>query len=170
MTASKLLQYAHQWRSTTKEVLDHSVLFSQFFSLLHITETYICSPTLVHGPSMLPTLNFFGDILLVEKLSHRLGRVGPGDVVLVRSLKNPMKTITKRIFGVEGDTVAFLADPSSIDLSTSLKVSKGHVWIQGDNIYSSNNSRQLGPIPYGLVLGKVICRVWPPQDIGRLGQ
>ncbi|KAL3635564.1 hypothetical protein CASFOL_020111 [Castilleja foliolosa] len=36
----------------------------------------------VHGPSMLPTLNFSGDVLLVEKLSHRLGRVGPGDVVL----------------------------------------------------------------------------------------
>ncbi|GFP97452.1 mitochondrial inner membrane protease subunit 1 [Phtheirospermum japonicum] len=90
---------------------------------------------------MLPTLNFSGDIFLVEKLSHRLGRVGPGNVILVRSPKNPMETITKRVLGVEGDTMGFLADPSRSDLSTSLVVPKGHVWIQGDNIYSSNDSR-----------------------------
>ncbi|KAL3613713.1 hypothetical protein CASFOL_041787 [Castilleja foliolosa] len=160
MTASKLLQYARQWRSTAKEVLGHSVLFAQFFSILHVTETYICSPILVHGPSMLPTLNFSGDVLLVEKLSHRLGRVVPGDVVLVRSPENPMKTITKRVLGVEGDTVTFLADPSHSDLCTSLVVPKGHLWIQGDNIYSSNDSRHIGPVPYGLVLGKVFCRVY----------
>ncbi|GFQ03854.1 mitochondrial inner membrane protease subunit 1, partial [Phtheirospermum japonicum] len=163
------LQYARKWRSTAKEVLGHSVLFAQFFSLLHIIETYISSPTLVHGPSMLPTLNFSDNILLVEKMSHRLGRVGPGDIVLVRSPENPMKTIMC-VLRVEGDTVAFLADPSRSDLSTSLVVPKGHVWIQGDEIYSSNDSRQLGPIPYGLVLGKVFCKVLPPQDFGRLGQ
>ncbi|GFQ06532.1 mitochondrial inner membrane protease subunit 1 [Phtheirospermum japonicum] len=134
MTASKLLQYARRWRSTAKEVFGHSVMFAQFFSLLHITETYICSPTLGHGPSMLPTLNFSGNILLVEKLSHSLGRVGPGDVVLVWLPENLMKTIRKRILGVDGDTVAFLADSSRCDLSTSLVVPKGHVWIQGDNI------------------------------------
>ncbi|GFP84849.1 mitochondrial inner membrane protease subunit 1 [Phtheirospermum japonicum] len=91
---------------------------------------------------------------------------GPGDVVWIWSPENPMKTITKRILGVEGDTVAFLAVPSRSNLSTSLVVPKSHVWIEGDNTYSSNNSRQLGPIPYSLVLGKV----WPPQDFGRLGQ
>ncbi|GFP86683.1 mitochondrial inner membrane protease subunit 1 [Phtheirospermum japonicum] len=115
---------------------------------------------------MLLTLNFSGDIFLVEKLSHRLGRVGPSDVVLVRSSKNPMKTITKRVLGVEGDTVEFLADPSRSDLSTSLMVPKGHVWIQEDNIYSSNDSQQLGPIAYGVVPGKVFLRVLPPQDFG----
>ena len=30
---------------------------------------------------MLPTLNLSGDVLLVEQLSHRLGKVCPGDVV-----------------------------------------------------------------------------------------
>lgn len=71
---------------------------------------------------MLPTLNFTGDVLLVEKLSPLLGKVGPGDVVLVRSPENPRKTITKRIVGVEGDIVTFLVDPGRSDRSHSLVV------------------------------------------------
>ncbi|XP_073297964.1 mitochondrial ATP-independent inner membrane protease subunit 1a [Primulina huaijiensis] len=167
---AKLLQFARQWKSTAKEAFRHSILFAQFLSLLHITDNYICSPTLVYGPSMLPTLNFTGDVLLVEKMSPFLGKVGPGDVVLVRSPENPRKCITKRIVGLAGDSVSFLVDPGNSDRSHSLVVPKGHVWIQGDNIYASRDSRQLGPIPYGLILGKVFCRVWPPEEFGPLRQ
>ncbi|XP_042027378.1 mitochondrial inner membrane protease subunit 1-like [Salvia splendens] len=171
MRAPKLLQqYALQWKSAAKDVLSHSVLFAQFISLLHITDTYICSPALVYGPSMLPTLNFTGDVLLVDKLSPLLGKVGNGDVVLVRSPENPRKSLTKRIVGVEGDTVTFLADSGRGDQSNSVVVPKGHVWIQGDNIYASNDSRHFGPVPYGLVYGKVFFRVWPPEDFGPLPQ
>ncbi|KAK6132081.1 hypothetical protein DH2020_034183 [Rehmannia glutinosa] len=73
--------------------------------------------------------------------------------------ENPRKTITKRIVGLEGDIVTFLVDPGRSDRSHSLVVPKGHVWIQGDNIYASNDSRHLGPVPYGLILGKVFCRM-----------
>jgi len=38
-------------------------------------------------------------------------------------------------------------------------VPKGHVWIQGDNIYASRDSRHFGPVPYGLIEGKVFFRV-----------
>ncbi|KAG8386496.1 hypothetical protein BUALT_Bualt03G0154600 [Buddleja alternifolia] len=169
MRAAKLLQYARQWRSTAKEVFDHSILFAQFLSILHLTDTYICSPTLVYGPSMLPTLNFTGDVLLVDKLSPLLGKVGTGDVVLVRSPENPRKTITKRVLGMEGDRVTFLLDPAHSARSHSLVVPKGHVWIQGDNIYASNDSRHVGPIPYGLILGRVFCRLSSGNMYGHLG-
>lgn len=75
-----------------------------------------------HGPSMLPTLNLTGDVLLVEKLSPLLGKVGTGDVVLVRSPVNPRKTIVKRIVGMEGDRITFLVDPGRSDRSQSLVV------------------------------------------------
>lgn len=39
------------------------------------------------------------------------------------------------------------------------QVPKGHVWIQGDNIYASNDSRYFGPVPYGLIQGKAFFRV-----------
>lgn len=76
----------------------------------------------VYGPSMLPTLNLTGDVLLVDKLSPRLGMVGNGDVVLLRSPQDPKKCITKRIVGVEGDTVTFLVDPGRTERSNSVVV------------------------------------------------
>ncbi|CAA3012082.1 mitochondrial inner membrane protease subunit 1 [Olea europaea var. sylvestris] len=167
---AQFFQFTQRWKSTAKEAMDHTILFAKFLCLLHVTNNYLCSPTLVYGPSMLPTLNLTGDVLLVEKMSHLLGMVGPGDVVLVRSPENPRKTITKRIVGMEGDKVTFLVDPNHSDRSHSLVVPKGHVWIQGDNIYASKDSRHLGPIPYGLILGKVFCRVWPPEGFGLLEQ
>ena len=34
-----------------------------------------------------------------------------------------------------------------------------HVWVEGDNIYYSRDSRQFGPVPYSLLEGKVFCKV-----------
>ncbi|XP_009606873.1 mitochondrial ATP-independent inner membrane protease subunit 1a isoform X2 [Nicotiana tomentosiformis] len=164
----RVLQYLSQWKSKAKDGISQSLLVAKFLCLLHVTNNYICSPVMVYGPSMLPTLNLTGDVLLAEHLSPLLDKLGPGDVVLVRSPDNPRKTVTKRIVGMEGDTVTFLADPARSDRHVTLKVPKGHVWIQGDNIYASKDSRQLGPIPYGLILGKVLCRVWPPEGFGSL--
>lgn len=77
----------------------------------------------VYGPSMLPTLNLTGDVILSEYISHRLGKVGPGDVVLIQSPENPRKTITKRIVAMEGEVVSFLVDPSRSEKSRTVVVS-----------------------------------------------
>jgi len=76
----------------------------------------------VYGPSMLPTLNLTGDVLLVEHVSHRFQKVGPGDVVLVRSPLDPTKMVTKRIVGMEGDQINFLPDPSITDICRTIMV------------------------------------------------
>eukprot|EP00258_Populus_trichocarpa_P043197 XP_024459216.1 mitochondrial inner membrane protease subunit 1 isoform X3 [Populus trichocarpa] len=119
---------------------------------------------------MLPTLNLTGDVLLVEHVSHRFQKVGPGDVVLVRSPLDPTKMVTKRIVGMEGDQINFLPDPSITDICRTVMVPKGHIWIQGDNMYASCDSRHYGPVPYGLVQGKLFFRVWPPSSFGSFGQ
>ncbi|GMP66164.1 hypothetical protein CsSME_00026634 [Camellia sinensis var. sinensis] len=164
----RLLGYLGQWRNVAKEAVDRSMIVAKFLCLLHVTNNYLCSPTLVYGPSMLPTLNLTGDVVLAEYLSTRFGKVGLGDVILVRSPENPTRIVTKRIVGMEGDTVTFLVDPMNSDRSHILVVPKGHVWIQGDNIYASKDSRHFGPVPYGLIQGKVCCRVWPPDGFGLL--
>lgn len=64
---------------------------------------------------MLPTLNVTGDVVLAEHVSHRLGKVGLGDLVLVRSPGDPKKTVTKRVVGMEGDKVSFFVNPMSSD-------------------------------------------------------
>ncbi|XAR56405.1 Signal peptidase I [Bertholletia excelsa] len=157
-----------QWRTMAKELLDRSMIVVRFFCLLHVTDNYICSPTIVYGPSMLPTFNLSGDVVLAEHISTQLGKVGLGDLVVVRSPENPRRIVTKRVVGMEGDTVSFFLDPRKSDRCRRLVVPKGHLWIQGDNVYASNDSRHYGPIPYGLVQGKVFFRVWPPDGFGSL--
>lgn len=40
----------------------------------------------------------------------------------------------------------------------------GHIWIEGDNNDNSSDSRYYGTIPQGLVVSRVIARIWPPGD------
>ncbi|XP_057540305.1 mitochondrial ATP-independent inner membrane protease subunit 1a isoform X2 [Amaranthus tricolor] len=103
MWASKLVQL----KSIAKETVERTIIIARFLCLLHVTDTYLFSPNLVHGPSMLPTLNMRGDVLMVDRFSHRFGKVELGDVVLVTSPNNPKKVLTKRVLGLEGDAVSF---------------------------------------------------------------
>ncbi|KAF7822561.1 mitochondrial inner membrane protease subunit 1 [Senna tora] len=164
----RLLSNLGQWRSVAKEVVDRTMIAVKFLCFLHVTNNYVCTATHVYGPSMLPTLNLTGDVLIAERVSPRLGKLGPGDLVLVRSPVNPNRIVTKRIVGREGDRVTYY-DPRHGDIAQTAVVPKGHVWIQGDNIYVSCDSRHFGPVPYGLIEGKVFFRAWPPDGFGRLG-
>ncbi|XP_024028243.1 mitochondrial inner membrane protease subunit 1 [Morus notabilis] len=159
-----------QWRSVAKEAVDRALIMAEFCCFLHVIPNYLCSSTIVHGPSMLPTLNLTGDVVIAEHVSHRLGKISRGDLVLVCSPQNPRKIVTKRVVGMEGDTVSFFLDPNFGDRYRTAVVPKGHVWIQGDNVYASNDSRYFGPVPYGLIQGKVFFRVWPPDSFGPLGK
>jgi inner membrane protease subunit 1 len=40
-----------------------------------------------------------------------------------------------------------------------LKIPRGHVWLQGDNLASSNDSRNYGAVPEATLNGRVIARV-----------
>lgn len=71
---------------------------------------------------MLPTLNLTGDFVLAERLSTRFGRVGVGDIVLVRSPENPRKVVGKRLIGMEGDSVTYVVDPKNSDWSETVVV------------------------------------------------
>lgn len=45
------------------------------------------------------------------------------------------------------------------------QVPEGHVFVGGDNLPWSRDSRNYGPVPLGLVNGKIIARVWPLSKI-----
>ena len=40
-------------------------------------------------------------------------------------------------------------------------VPHGRVWVEGDNKNNSTDSREYGPIPEALIVGKVVMRIWP---------
>uniref|UniRef100_A0A8C8AUP3 Inner mitochondrial membrane peptidase subunit 1 n=3 Tax=Telluraves TaxID=3073808 RepID=A0A8C8AUP3_9STRI len=50
----------------------------------------------------------------------------------------------------------------------SRQVPKGHVWLEGDNLRNSTDSRCYGPVPYGLIRGRICFKIWPLNDFGFL--
>ena len=45
-----------------------------------------------------------------------------------------------------------------------LQIPEGHCWILGDNLPESRDSRTYGPLPLGLIKGKVTAKVWPFRE------
>ena len=116
--------------------------------------------TQVVGPSMIPTLNSSGDLILYETLSVRRNKLGNGDVVILTSPKDAGTILCKRIIAMEGETVDL---ESSFDgrITSQKMVPKGHVWVQGDNLSNSSDSRSYGAIPKALIKGKAVARIYP---------
>lgn len=121
--------------------------------------------TLCVGPSMLPTFNENGDLVLTEHFSVYLQRIQPGDVVIAKSAQTPRYVVCKRVLGMEGDHV--LVRPArGTELPYTTVVPKGHVWLQGDNTLNSTDSRLYGSVPYNLLQGRVFFKVWPLRESG----
>ncbi|CCJ29506.1 unnamed protein product [Pneumocystis jirovecii] len=119
-----------------------------------IFEIYPCS-----GPSMLPTLNAHGDLLGVDKWHGKNGRgCRAGDIIVAIKPGTTNIRIAKRIIGMPGDVIC--KDPL-MSRAEFIKVPEGHVWVMGDNLLHSLDSRNYGPLPMALIKGKVVCRVLP---------
>jgi nickel-type superoxide dismutase maturation protease len=92
---------------------------------------------------MIPTL-LPGDRLLVVGR-----RFATGDLVALRDPREPGRVIVKRVVSVDATA--------------------GAVVVAGDNPAASTDSRQFGPVPPELVLGRARWRYLPKGRRGRLG-
>uniref|UniRef100_A0A1I7SZ74 Mitochondrial inner membrane protease subunit n=1 Tax=Caenorhabditis tropicalis TaxID=1561998 RepID=A0A1I7SZ74_9PELO len=119
----------------------------------HVGELVICS-----GPSMHPTIQD-GDIVLAERFSVRLDNVQVGDIVGCMNPQKPKELLCKRIIGKEGNPVSSSQLPSGY-------VPIGHVFLQGDNLPVSTDSRHFGPVPEALVQIRLALRIWPLDRAG----
>jgi nickel-type superoxide dismutase maturation protease len=90
----------------------------------------------VYNPSMLPTLRP-GDHLLLAYGA----RVRPGDVVVLRHPFQHDLLIVKRAVERRG----------------------GGWWVVGDNPRVTNDSREFGVVPDGLVVARAVLRLRPPR-------
>ncbi|ODM97312.1 Mitochondrial inner membrane protease subunit 1 [Orchesella cincta] len=147
------------WRTIRKSLTKVSGVSGTLIKwgiIAHCTLEYVGDFVICSGPSMEPNIRSH-DILFTEHISPRTGNLSRGDIIVARSPTNPSTFICKRIVALPEDHL-LQAD------GTLQHVPKGHIWIEGDNVDNSTDSRNYGPIPMGLVRGRAVVRVWPFVD------
>jgi len=72
---------------------------------LHLFYQYGYSVEDTLGPSMLPTLEFYGGYVMISRSYRRGKNVKVGDLVSFYSVVEPRELVIKRVVGLEGDYV-----------------------------------------------------------------
>lgn len=135
-----------------------------WFPVLYTFHNHVYQPCHISGISMSPTFNpgtttTSQDVAIVQKYNlKRPNSLHRGDIIMFRSPNNPEKMVTKRITGLQGDTVFPHSPPYP---KNQALIPRNHLWVEGDNTAHSVDSNTFGPISQGLVVGKVVAIIWP---------
>lgn len=110
---------------------------------------------------MLPTLGTQGELVIENKLSVLLNPASftRGELIVLKSPLDPDRLVCKRILGLPGDTICVDPTGQYANSKEHVLVPKGHLWIGGDNMEYSRDSRTYGPVSMGLVQSFLFARV-----------
>ena len=127
------------------------VLWGALVATLALSATV--KTAVVNGPSMAPTLQM-GQRIVAAKLPFSLS---DGDIVLIEDW-NGAPYLVKRIYKSQGETVAGLYLPRFLPNEVhSYVVPADFVYVVGDNLTQSEDSRDFGAVPLDHVIGKVFA-------------
>jgi len=122
--------------------------------------------------SMEPAI-WIGDRVLVDKLSFHLTGLHRGDVVVVAMSQPQPRQLIKRVVGLPGDRIECRADAvyrngvpipaaaAGAGTCDPVTVPAGSMYLLGDHVLVSVDSRRFGPVAQSTVVGRVVGRVWP---------
>lgn len=176
-------------KKVTTFVLDFLETIVVALSIFVVVYLFLVQPHEVKGSSMEP--NFHNnEYILTDKISFRLHEPQRGDVVIFKAPKNPEVDYIKRVIALPGDRVKvqggfvyindekldepYLADQTNLfpgsflSEGVDITVSEEEYFVLGDNRPHSSDSREFGPIPKKLMIGRAFLRYWPPGVAGLL--
>ncbi|XP_014249511.1 mitochondrial inner membrane protease subunit 1 isoform X2 [Cimex lectularius] len=141
---------------TCKKLARLTSFFIKAGCICHCISEYGLSFAQCVGPSMEPTI-LSSNVVICEHITPIFRRPTYGDIVIAKSVSDPLVNVCKRVTGIAGDIIW-----------TGCKftrVPQGHVWLQGDNSSESTDSRVYGPVPEALIRGRVSLRIWPLREM-----
>ncbi|WP_110927271.1 signal peptidase I [Bacillus massiliglaciei] len=175
----------------SKEVFSWIKAIAIAVILAFLIRTYIFSPIVVDGESMMPTLEDKEKIILnmFEKDTEDLERF---DVVVFHATEE--KDYIKRVIGLPGDRLEYKDDTLYIngkaykepyldaykselagepltgsfnleEITGESTVPKGQLFVMGDNRQNSLDSREIGTISEDKIVGKANFVYWPLNKI-----
>ena len=121
--------------------------------------------------SVLDSLNIIGPVTMQDWVWVNCWRgssldISRGDIIIYISPKDPDEFLIKRVIAMEKDLVQtdgrWSEETGNDDL---VRIPRGHVWVQGDNLSNTVDSNKYGPVSLGLVLGVATHIIWPPGRI-----
>lgn len=148
--------------------------------LVVLIRSFIVTPIKVDGTSMAPTLSD-GEVMLLNKINHNYKRF---DIVIVKY--NDTRLI-KRIIGLPGEHIKFIDNKLYVDnkviedITLDVKTADFDIselnysvipedcyFVMGDNRNNSTDSRIIGPIEKGNIIGKTNFILFPFNKFGRV--
>lgn len=169
--------------SSKREWVDWIKAIIMAFVFAVLIRTFVLTPIVVEGPSMLPNL-LDGDQLLVNKLSYRLGKPERFDIIVFHATRD--RDYIKRVIGLPGEHIAFrdnvlyvngkpveepfnhevTYDFSLEDISGNYsRIPEDHVLVLGDNRTNSTDSRNIGLVSFDQIVGEAKLIYWPLNRI-----
>lgn len=153
--------------------------------LMFVIRQFIVAPVIVDGESMLPTLED-RDRMIVNKLSYVFGEPERFDIIVFHAPGG--KDYIKRIIGLPGDTVEFRDNTlyvnneeveelylerlkemygGTIPISEFIieDIPEDHVFVLGDHLPASRDSRNIGPVHIDEIVGKANVVFWPIKNM-----
>ena len=155
-----------------KELLPYIIIII----VVIIIRTFIFTPVVVNGPSMMNTLHN-GDVMILDKIGMKIGGIKRFDIVVIQTGKTK---IIKRVIGMPGETISYhdnklyingkeVSDNYSNEITydfEEVKIPAGEYYVLGDNRTDSVDSRILGTIPKNEILGHATFIIYPFNRFG----
>ncbi|KAG8811529.1 hypothetical protein FRC18_003425 [Serendipita sp. 400] len=116
-------------------------------------------------PTLNPDTSIHQEIVLVDKTPitvFEYSTIRRGDIVTVRSIDERSQVVVKRVTALAGDKVVRRGTKEVT------VIPEGYMWIEGDESFRSRDSNAYGPVPMGLLHGRVVAILWPFNRFGPL--
>lgn len=167
------------------DILETVVFIGSMFIVVYL---FILTPNQVKGASMEPNFHT-GDYILTSRVTYKFRRIERGDVVVLKSPKNPDIEYIKRVVGLPGDSILIKEDGDvlinnelftenyiaaktnlweggCIKANDTYTVPNEEVFVMGDNRPRSSDSREFCSVPIQSLIGQVFYRYFPVDKVG----
>ncbi len=172
-----------------KKLIKELIPYVVILVVVVLFRTFIATPVIVRGDSMLPNLKD-KEMLILSKISYRLSSIKRFDVVVLDESKidSDDKLIIKRVIGLPGDYIEYKDDVLYINgkevkenydrdvtedfklesICACSKIPEGKYLVLGDNRGISKDSRYIGLIDKKYIKGKAVFRLFPLNKMSKV--
>ena len=163
-----------------KRIIKELIPYIIIVIIVVLIRSYIVTPVIVSGNSMVPTLED-KQLLLLNKINYRFNDIKRYDIVVIKMSK---KEIIKRVIGLPGETVAYQNNALYIDghevendynfdtddftlkdICNCDTIPANQYLVLGDNRKVSADSRIMGLIDKSDIEGNVDISLWPIKKV-----